>query len=236
MRKRLTLLFLIPALVGACSKATPTAPTPTNPTVATPPATPAPPAVPQPSTNTPVYSTLNAAGTVTGSADVVWSERIGPNDRQVYDDFVIAGGATIRTIAWQGRRFAAEKPQRFYVAIIADNGVRNPIEAWAWSGERPVAIWSATYEMAQVTETIELTRACESAPQTQCAYSDYAVGMATPFTAAPGMRYWVMIQAESSMQQNPRFSWRKGTRDNNFSTGNLAGTTFPWDMAFALRP
>jgi hypothetical protein len=33
------------------------------------------------------------------------------------------------------------------------------------------------------------------------------------------------------------FFWRKGTRDNGFSTsGTYASTTFPWDMAFALRP
>jgi hypothetical protein len=241
MRSHLTLLFVLTAIaVSACSKATPTSPTPTNPPVSTPPPSPAPPVEPTPpagppppSINSAVYTTLNAAGTVTGSLDVVWSERAG-SDRQVYDDFVIAGGATIRTISWQGRRDAARPITRIYVAIMADGGDRHPARQYA--DQRPVALWSATYAADQVNERLEVSVACENAPQTQCGYYDYSVGMMTPFVATAGTRYWLMIQAESSLAQETGFCWRKGTRDNGFSTGNIAGTTHPWDMAFALRP
>jgi hypothetical protein len=32
------------------------------------------------------------------------------------------------------------------------------------------------------------------------------------------------------------WGWRKGQSGYGFSMSNIAGTTFPWDLAFALRP
>jgi hypothetical protein len=131
-------------------------------------------------------------------------------------------------------RYSGTTLSSFYVAIMADGGDRHPVRQYA--NERPVALWSATYSADQVNERLEVSRACENTSRAQCGYYDYSVGMTTPFVAAAGTRYWVMIQSESPYGQGTGFCWRKGTRDNSFATGNLAGTTFPWDMSFALRP
>jgi hypothetical protein len=187
-----------------------------------------------------VYTTLNAAGTVPTSTDTIAAERAGSSDYLVYDDFVIASGATIRTISWQGSRVTTEALQRFYVAIMADSGAegrdRYPIRQYA--NQRPVALWSATYPASQVNERLEMTITCGyPANPLQCGYYDYSVGLTMPFVASPGTRYWVMIQSEFDATRPLVFFWRKGTRDNGFSTsGTYASTTFPWDMAFALRP
>jgi hypothetical protein len=256
MRNQLAVVVIVIALAAACGKsASSTLPFPTSPSAVAPPAspapapappapepipTPAPPApqpvpLPQPSTNPPVFSTLNAPNTIVGGGvDIVAAERAYPTDRQVYDDFVIPGGATIRTISWQGHRFLSASPSRIFVAFMADAGGRGPVPG-ASDGHSP-NLWSAMYAFAEVNERLERTQACANAPQQQCGYFDYSVGMRTPFIAAAGTRYWLMIQADNDPQKLTGFYWRKGTRDNGFSTGNLADTTFPWDMAFALRP
>ena len=255
MRNRLALVLVLIA-AAACSKSE----SPTSPTVSTPPpvatpapapapeATPAPnpaptpapaPTPPAPSNNTAVYSTLKGPNsTEQFGADLVGATRAGSGtfDGQVYDDFVIPNGATIRTISWQGVRTAAGPPLRFYVAFIADNGDRRP--RLEWVDYRPVPLWSFTYAMAQVSERLEVSLPCPNSPQVQCGYYDYAVGLATPFVAAPGTKYWLMIQGEIDFGAVNGFSWRKGIRDNSWSLPGpqYANTTFPWDMSFALRP
>lgn len=241
MRNRAALgcVVCVVVMTAACGKQPST---PTSPTVSTPPppvATPPPPPPPTPTPpaqSGPIYSTLNPAGTVTGSLDVVWSERVGATDRQVYDDFVIDAGATIRAISWQGMRWVRATTPRFYVAFMADGGNNRYPSLQSPSNQRPAALWSVTFRADQVAETLEVSRACDNSPMVQCGFYDYSVALEAPFVAAPGTRYWVMIQSEQAIGQESGFSWRKGTRDNSFSTGNLAGITFPWDMAFALRP
>jgi hypothetical protein len=227
-------------MIIGCGKSTttPTAPTASTPPIATPapapePAPTPPPAIPPPSSNAAGFSTLNAPGTVVGTNDTASSERTTAFDRQVYDDFVIASGATIRTIAWQGKRAAGATPT-FYVAIMPDGGDNFPVRQYV--NDRPVALWSASYTGAEVEERFETSSTCEGKPQEQCGYYDYAAVVAIPFVAKPGTKYWLMIQSDFTNAQGAGFKWRKGTGDNGFSTGNLAGTTAPWDMAFALKP
>jgi len=163
----------------------------------------------------------------------VWSERAGADDRQTLDDFVLSAAASIGTIEWQGYRDVRYRPASYYVSFIPDRGERT-IFVEPSEGYRPRPLWSSTFRHDQVSEQLDVTRVCESSPQQQCGLYNYSVALTTPFAAAADTRYWIMIQAESPTVVG--WGWRKGTDDNRRSLTNLAGTTFNWDLAFALRP
>ena len=57
------------------------------------------------------------------------------------------------------------------------------------------------------------------------------------FTAAPGVRYWLSIQA-TTPSYSAHWGWRGGTTDNRFSITFYNGSTFNQtvDRAFALTP
>ena len=57
------------------------------------------------------------------------------------------------------------------------------------------------------------------------------------FTAAPGVRYWLSIQAVTPSYA-VHWGWRGGTVDNRFSITFFNGSTFNQtvDRAFALTP
>jgi hypothetical protein len=69
---------------------------------------------------------------------------------------------------------------------------------------------------------------------TQCGSYDYSVTLPAPFFTSAGTRYWLLIQAETPLNSMSGWSWRKG-QGNGFSLSNIAGSTFPWDFAFAVR-
>ena len=190
---------------------------------------------PSPGSSAPIHDTLNATGNF-GANDFVWSERSGGEDRQVYDDFVSATSAAIRTIAWQGIRPTMRPPASFHISFIADDGgfiLRRPDNT---NSGRPGALYGATFPVAQVNEQLGVTRACDNSPQQQCGSYDYTVTLAAPFRTTAGTRYWILIQAESPLGSLSGWSWRKGQTANSFSMSNLANTLFTWDFAFALRP
>ena len=188
-----------------------------------------------PNASGPIHDTLNATGSA-ATADGVWSERSGGDDRQVYDDFVSPTAATIRIVAWQGIRPTAHAPTRFYLSFIADNGGFPLRQVDETNSGRPKALSSSTFSIDQVNERLGVTRACDNSPQEQCGSYDYSVILIPPFGGTAGTRYWLLIQAESPLNSRSGWSWRKGHTDNGFSTSNIAGSTFPWDLAFALRP
>ena len=72
----------------------------------------------------------------------------------------------------------------------------------------------------------------------QCSSYDYSVTLGTPFPVTAGTRYWLLIQAESSLtaQSNAGWEWHKGLADNLFSIPDTASTVLLFDFAFALRP
>jgi hypothetical protein len=210
------LIALIMTTFGGCGKS---------------PTSPSPPASPSGS----IHDTLNATGSF-GALDAVWSERSGGEDRQVYDDFVSPTAATIRTMAWQGIRPTARPPASFYISFIADNGgfpLRQPDET---NSGRPRALYATMYSIGQVNERLSVTRACDNSPQEQCGSYEYSVTLTAPFTTTAATRYWILIQAESPLNARSGWSWRKGQTGNGFSMSNLAGTTFPWDLAYAVAP
>jgi hypothetical protein len=199
------------------------------------PSSPSAPTTPSHDTLTAIHDTLTATGSA-ASVDSVWSERSGADDRQVYDDFVVRTATPIRTIAWQGMRFTTRPPGRFYISFIADNGGFPLRQTDETNSGRPRALYATTLSIDQVNERPGVTQACDNSPQTQCGSYDYSVTLTTPFQGAAGTRYWLLIQAESPFNAHSGWSWRKGRTDNGFAVSSLAGTTFPWDFAFALRP
>jgi hypothetical protein len=199
------------------------------------PTNPSPPPSPSPSPSGPIHDTLNASGSA-ATIDAVWSERSGGSDRQVYDDFASPADAAIRILAWQGIRPTAYPPTGFYISFIADSGgfaLRQPDDT---NSGRPRALYATTYAIDQVNERLGVTQACDNSPQQQCGSYDYSVTLPSPFRVSAGTRYWLLIQAESPLNALSGWSWRKSQAGNRFSMSNIAGTTFPCDLAFALRP
>ena len=244
MRYGLALVLMSASVcLAGCSKATPTAPTPTPTASTPPPSAPSPAPTPEPTPTpaptppnfqNPIRSTLIPAGR-TSTADVVWSERSGAQDRQTFDDFRLSSTTTIRALSFQGLRFVNAPVTSFYISFIRDNN-GSPFTYSDIENYRPRPLWSANYTPAEANERLDIAKACENSPQQQCGYYNYQVTLAAPFTAAAGTRYWILIQAETPYLQQSGWSWRKGTTDNSFAGTNLAGTTFPWDFAFALYP
>jgi hypothetical protein len=188
-----------------------------------------------PSSAEAVHDTLNATGSA-ALIDNVWSERSGGYDQQVFDDFVGPTTTTIRTVVWQGMRSTTSPPTGFYISFIADDGgfpLRRPD---ATNSRRPASLHASTFALVQANERPGVTQPCDNSPQQQCGAYAYSVTLTTPFSVTSGTRYWLLIQAESPLNALSAWSWRKGRRDNGFATSNIAGSTFPWDFAFALRP
>ncbi len=184
--------------------------------------------------STSIHDTLNAVESA-ASANTFSSELSGAYDREVYDDFVSATAATIRTVAWQGARPTARPPSSFYVAFIADN---NGYVRWEYDSStgRQKALFATTYSIDQVNERLSVTQPCDGAPQTQCGGYDYSVTLPAPFVTTAGSRYWLLIQAVSPLNAQTGWAWQKGQPDNRFSMSNIANSIFTWDFAFALRP
>jgi hypothetical protein len=182
-----------------------------------------------------LHDTLNPAGAGLNLEGVL-SEKSGALNQQVFDDFESPRGATIRGISWQGAHRVGIVPSRWYVAFIADNGSRFPLlQPDEGNTGRAKALYAATVSSDQVPERLDVTFTCTNRPQEQCGVYDYSATLTVPFTIRSTGRYWLCIQVESPFDAPAGWLWRKGARDNAFSTSTIANTTFPWDFAFSLR-
>ena len=181
-----------------------------------------------------VHDTLNAAGG-RSNMEFYQSERSGPTDRQLYDDFVSSTAATIRTVAWQGG-YSPSTPvaTSFFLAFIADNGGFPRMEADVNNPGRSNALYSATYAASQVSERLDAVLPCTNSNQ-QCGLYNDSVTLMRPFTVVAGTRYWLLIQADVPFGAPGSWGWRRGTPDNQRGGTNIAGTTLSFDLAFSLR-
>ncbi|HVZ49216.1 MAG TPA: hypothetical protein VG916_10565 [Gemmatimonadaceae bacterium] len=113
-----------------------------------------------------------------------------------FDDFVSTDGVVITGLTWQG----------IYCKVVADAPPSSPVATGFQIGFYPDAannpnnvapIVSTVYPIARVAETLEqtLTGICTPVSTSIAAYK-YHVTLDTPFTAAPGVRYWLGIQAQ----------------------------------------
>jgi hypothetical protein len=172
-----TCLMLAAALVGAgCKKkSSPVAPTPQPEKLV--------------NTNNPPTSPANM--------DARTSMRTPENSGTItFDDFVSTDGVVITGLTWQG----------IYCKVVADAPPSSPVATGFQIGFYPDAannpnnvapIVSTVYPIARVAETLEqtLTGICTPVSTSIAAYK-YHVTLDTPFTAAPGVRYWLGIQAQ----------------------------------------
>jgi hypothetical protein len=182
-----------------------------------------------------IHNTLNASG-ATSNADGAASERSGGFDRQTFDDFVSPATASIRTIRWQGIRAVAQPVTSFFIAFVADNGngfpLQQPDEA---NTGRPRAMYIVTAPVTVTNERVDITLTCANSPQQQCGLYDYSLTLTQPFAANAGVRYWLLIQAETPSTAFAGWQWRRGTPDNQRAGTNIANTIHNFDLAFALQ-
>lgn len=215
------------AALAACGgDKSPTTPTPAPPTPAAPISR---------STQNPLGSSTNVEAR---TSQVI--PQSGPTvpTAQVFDDFLFTGGATIRTVAWQGiycvetANAPAPAPTAtgFIVSFYADQGGQP---------NRAAPLFSATFPIAQTGETLDRTQAnlnCGTTPTTWAFYS-YSATLPNTFGAQANTRYWVSVQAMTPSFQT-FWGWRDGTPDNRSSlqVANGNPTTFPVDRAYSLTP
>lgn len=192
------------------------------------------------STNGVLKSTLNPPG-VPASIEARTSQAVtnGQLPSSTFDDFVFPAGATFSQVSWQG----------IYCRAVNNSGLPSPtasafnIRIHADGGGQPVtaaAVYTANLSLAQVNQTFAgaFTNAtCSGATNTTWALYSYSVNLPTPFTAQPGVRYWLTVQAVTPSYAT-YYGWRRGSNDNflsyQFFNGGL--TRFSNDRAFALAP
>ena len=224
-RSLCAVLVTMAGLAACGGDKSPTAPTPTP--------TPTPPAPPSRSTQNPLGSATNVEAR---TSQVIAAT--GPNvpTAQVFDDFVFAAGANIRTVAWQGiycvetanAPAPAPTASAFVVTFYADQ-----------SGQpnRQAPLFTTTVPIAQTNETLDRTQAnlnCGTTPTTWAFYS-YSVTLPNTFGAAANTRYWLSVQAVTPSFQT-FWGWRDGTPDNRTSLQLVNGNiiTWPVDRAYGL--
>lgn len=186
----------------------------------------------------------NNAPASTANMDARTSMRTPANSGTItFDDFVSAEGVVITGLTWQG----------IYCKVVENAPPSSPVATGFQIGFYPDAannpnnvapLVSTVYPIARVAETLEQTRTGICTPvSTSIAVYKYHVTLDTPFTAAPGVRYWLGIQAQVDELQanNPDFvfwGWRNGTSYNNRSVQiNAAGsrTEYSTDRAFSIE-
>lgn len=161
----------------------------------------------------------------------------------MYDDFVSTEGAVITRVTWQGI-YCAEVLNAPPPAPTA-TGFRVGFYSDAGTNPNPSApLQSTVYPISRVAETIDLSPVgnCGTTP-TGIALYKYTVTLDAPFTASPGVRYWLGIQAQVDYLQanNPNFvywGWRNGVVNNNRSimigpSGDR--TEFALDRAYSIE-
>ncbi len=185
-------------------------------------------------------SSLNPPGVPTSiEARTSQAATNGADPVQGFDDFTFPLGATFSQVAWQG----------IYCIATNNSGPPSPtasafnITIHADSGGQPVAgaaLATANFSLAQVNQTLGgvfNNATCGAATNTRWSLYSYSATLPTPFVAAPGVRYWLSIQAVT-----PSFStfygWRRGTTDNrvSYQLFNGALSRFTVDRAFSLAP
>ncbi|MEZ5283249.1 MAG: fibronectin type III domain-containing protein, partial [Vicinamibacterales bacterium] len=184
-------------------------------------------------------STLNPAGVPTFIQALASMRIANGQSVRTFDDFTFPAGSTFRQVAWQGiycvedNSASAPSPtaSAFVVSVYPDQGGRPNLNA---------SLGSVTVPVAQVNQTFNgvfVGASCGAASSTRWSLYSYATTLPASFTAQPGVRYWLSVEAIT-----PSFAvvwgWRSGTVDNRVAL-QLSGSTFTTltlDRAFALAP
>jgi hypothetical protein len=198
-----------------------------------------PPATPPPAPGRTTQNPLGSASNVEARTSQIVPQS-GPNTptAQVFDDFTLTTGASLRTVAWQGiycveqANAPAPAPHAtaFVLSFYADqNGQPN----------RAQALYEVTVPLSGVNETLDRTQAnlnCGTTPTTWALYS-YSTTLPSAFGATANVRYWISIRAVTPSFQT-FWGWRDGMPDNRSSLQLVNGSmqTWPVDRAYSLAP
>ena len=155
------------------------------------------------------------------------------------DDFIFSGGSTLRQLQWQGI-YCVEQDNAAAPAPTATGFVIRVHPDVAGRPNMNAALATAQLSLAQANQVSQGTfvnASCGNASNTRWALYNYAATLPAAFTAAPGVRYWLSIQA-TTPSYSAHWGWRGGTTDNRFSITFYNGSTFNQtvDRAFALTP
>lgn len=215
-------LRALPVLVlalAACSKKS----SPTGPTI----------------TQKTTHSSLNPASSTSFEARTSQIVTNGASPAQLFDDVTFTGATTIRTVSWQGvycvqaNNAPAPSPTAtsFVLGIYPDASGRPNTAA---------PLQTVTLTLAQANQVFDKNvgnATCGSATNVTYAFYNYSATLPTAFTATPGVKYWVSVQAVTP-SYGVYWGWRNGVVDNSLSIQLFEGnwTTYAFDRAYALNP
>lgn len=155
------------------------------------------------------------------------------------DDVGCAAGSTLRQLQWQGI-YCVEQNNADAPAPTATGFIIRVHPDQAGRPNMSTALATAQLTVAQANQVAQGTfvnAPCGHASNTRWALYNYAATLPAAFTAAPGVRYWLSIQAVTPSYAM-HWGWRGGTVDHRFSITFVNGSTFNQtvDRAFALTP
>lgn len=156
---------------------------------------------------------------------------------QVFDDFTVAAGGTFRTVGWQGI-YCVQQANAGSPAPTASSFTVSFYPDAAGRPNTAARLQTSTYTVAQTGQAFEKTVSgltCGTAANTTWPFYRYLVTPATPFTAAPGTKYWISIQA-TTPSYDVYFGWRDGTPHNNSSLQLFQGTYTTYNVDRAYSP
>ena len=129
-------------------------------------------------------------------------------NNMAFDNFTLASASTVLNVSWQGQY----RPTNNGGLEPAPTATDFLVEFWSDSGGVPgVVLSSAMYTVAQTNETrigSALFGPVAGVTSTAGIYS-YSLNI-TPFAAAAGTQYWLMIQAQTGSTNNPAWGWLSG--------------------------
>ena len=138
-------------------------------------------------------------------------------NNMAFDNFTLAAPDTILNITWQGQY----RPTNNGGLEPAPTATDFLVEIWSDAAGVPGAVLSSTmYTVAQTNET-RIGSALFGpvgipAVTSTAGIYNYSLDI-TPFAAAAGTQYWLMIQAQTGSTNNPAWGWL---------SGGPAGTTY----------
>ena len=153
----------------------------------------------------------------------------------VWDDFVAATSAEVRTVKWQGGYCDPQyQPPpavtRSYRITFSDDGPNGPLVRTV-VGAAPLS--DVTLTPAEIREEPINAGQMGCSDPGPHAYYQYTATLPAPVKVTEGRRYWIKIVVDVGAS-NVGWGWRAGTRDNAYALNQNAGGSWSSDMAFSL--
>lgn len=164
------------------------------------------------------------------------SQKTTTQDNMALDDFMLVSADTIVNITWQGQY----RPLVNGAGEMPATATDFLVQFWSDAAGLPGSVLSsAMYSVAQTHETRIGTAQFSPAPgfTSTAGIYNYSLDI-TPFAAAAGTQYWLMIQAQTGSVGDPAWGWTSGgtVPGASYQFVNGAGTPRPGEnRAFSLQ-